>query len=126
MNMQLRCNAVKLNNATWADVEAVLPELKEEGFFTLTIIPRPEAGPDGLEIQAEKGNYRPIMGHVGGGGYRFSDSAARDKEMVDICGYEYDPMGVTQDYDLIVRMVSEFYHTGNVSPELWTPQTKKS
>ena len=123
MKMDLLSNYGRLDDATWADVEAVLPELKEESFFRLTIMPWPETGPRALEVQAENGNYRPVMGHRGGGGYRFSDPAGRGKEMVEICGYDYDPMGVTQDYDLIVRMIKEFYHTGNVSPELWKPQT---
>lgn len=126
MTMRLLSNKGRLDDATWADVEAVLPELKVESFFRLTIMPVPETGPDALEVQAENGNYRPVMANKGGGGYRFSDPAGREKDMVEICGYDYDAMGVTQDYDLIVRMVKEFYHTGNVSPELWVPQPNKS
>ena len=38
--------------------------------------------------------------------------------MVDIGGYSYDPVFVTQDFTLIARMVKEFFETGNVSPDL--------
>ena len=119
MNMRLLCNDTRIKNATWADVEAVLPELKEEAFFRLTILPEPEIGPRSLEVQAENGYYRPLMAGTEGTGNSFYNPADKGGEDVEILGHEYSPVGLTQDYDLIVRMIKEFFHTGNVSSELW-------
>ena len=127
MKIRLYCNKVKLDDATWADVEAVLPELKKEAFFALTIMPEPETGPDELEIQSADGNYMPAMGTVGGHLYSFHNPAVSGAERVEIGGYECGPTSVTQDYDFIVRMIKEFYHTGNVPEEWWEePQPTKS
>ena len=122
MNIRMLSNMGVVKNATWADIEKVLPELKIESAFKLSIEPEPEIGPETLYIESENGYYRPIMVNADGGGYRFSDPSASGKEDIEILGDYYDPMGVTQDYDLIVRMIKEFYHTGNVPEELWTPQ----
>ena len=119
MKMELLCNDVNLDEATWADVEAVLPELREEAYFRLTILPEPEIGPLGLEVLAENGYYRPLMPGTEGTGRSFYNPAAKGGERIEILGDEYNPVGMTQDYDLIVRMIKEFFHTGNVSSELW-------
>ena len=127
MKIRLYCNKVKVDDATWADVEAVLPELKKEAFFALTIMPEPETGPRELEVQSADGNYMPVMGIKGGHLYDFNNPAVKETALVEICGYDYDPTSVTQDYDLIVRMIKEFYHTGNVPEEWWdAPQPTKN
>ena len=119
MSMRLHCNETIKQEATWADVEAVLPELKEEAYFRLMILPKPEIGPRSLEVQAENGNYLPLMPGTEGTGRSFYNPAAKGGEDVEILGNEYSPVRMTQDYDLIVRMIKEFFHTGNVSTELW-------
>jgi len=119
MNMELFCNERTVENATWADVEVVLPELKEEAFFQLSIEPAPESGPGSLTIQSEGGHYLPTMLVRGGGGIReFVNPDGVGKDEVSIGGYMWDPTAVTQDFDLILRMVKEFYETGDVSKEL--------
>ena len=125
MNMKLRCSGIKLKAATWDDIESVMPKLKKNTTFVLTVDPKPESGPRELYIEAENGNYRPIMMNVGGTGKSYYDPSVRGTGMIEIGGYDYDPIGITQDYDLIVRIIREFFHTGNVSPELWKPQPKK-
>jgi len=108
-----------VENATWADVEAVLPVLKEEAFFRLSIVPEPESGPALLEIQSEGGHYLPgmlVIGKPGGRNFYNPDDAGKDE--VSVGGYMWDPVSVTQDFDLILRMVKEFYETGDVSQEL--------
>jgi len=121
--MELACygkdeSDTKVDNATWADVEAVLPELKEEAFFRLSIVPEPESGPALLEIQSEGGHYLPGMLVSGEpGGREFVNPDGVGKDMVSIGGYMWDPTTVTQDFDLILRMVKEFYETGDVSQE---------
>ncbi|CAK7065980.1 MAG: hypothetical protein DELT_03120 [Desulfovibrio sp.] len=119
MNMRLSCNDTRIENATWPDVEAALPELKEEAFFRLSIIPKPKIGPSFLEIESEGGHYMPSMLIIGQPEDRlFVNLEARDKPDVSIGGYTYDAMAVTQDFDLIVRMITEFYETGDVSKDL--------
>ena len=122
--MRLFCNGSRIENATWNDVEAVLPNLKGDTTFILNIRPKPESGPDELFIQAENGNYMATMMNVDATGESYNDPSALGKELIEIGGHDYDPSGVTQDYDLIVRIIKEFFHTGNVSPELWRPQPK--
>jgi hypothetical protein len=119
MNIRLSCNEKRIENATWTDVEAVLPELKEEGSFRLMIMPWPESGPAFLDVESEGGYYMPSMLVIGElGGRAFVNPEGRDKEDVSIGGYMNDAMSVTQDFDLIIRMVKEFHETGDVSREL--------
>ena len=119
MNMELRWNGKKVENATWADVEAVLPELKEEGSFRLTIWPQHKTGTSLLDVQSENGNYMPSMLVAGERGVRvFVNPEGRDKDYVSIGGYQNDAMALTQDFDLVVRMIKEFYDTGDVSKDL--------
>ena len=122
--MRLFCNGSRIENATWNDVEAALPNLKKEADLVLTIRPEPESGPRKLAIQSENGNYMATMMNVDETGKSYNDPSASGKERIEIGGYDYDPSGVTQDYDLIVRIIKEFFHTRNVSPELWRPQPK--
>ncbi len=120
MNIELFYNGIKIENAAWADIETALMVLKEEAFFDLSIRPEPEAGPIRLVVESEKGNYMPSM-LVGGRPSEVKvlvNEDGRDKEDVPIGGYDVDAMAVTQDFDLIIRMVKEFYETGNVSPDL--------
>ena len=122
----LLCAAVEKENPTWAEVEAVLPLLKEKALFRFTIRHHPESGrytkEAWLEIQSDSGNYRPILTYADGTGRTFSDPAAEGKELVNILGHTCNPVNVTRDYDLIVRMIKEFYHTSNVPATWWTPQ----
>ena len=119
MKIRLSCNGKRIESSTWADVEAVLPELKEEAFCRLSIMPEPETGPVCLSVESEDGNYLPTMLITGEGYVRgFVNQSGRDKENVSIGGYNYDAMSVTQDFDLIVRMIKEFYETGDVSKDL--------
>ena len=119
MNIELFCNGKKIENASWKDVEAVLPELEDEADFGLSIMPWPKTGPASLSVESEDGNYLPTMLITGEGYVRgFVNQSGRDKEDVSIGGYNYDAMSVTQDFDLIVRMIKEFYETGDVSKDL--------
>ena len=119
MHMRLHCNGKVIKNATWSDIEAVLPELRGEAFFVLSIRPVPESGPRALEVQSENGNYLPFLGLADvRGGRAFVNPDGRGKDDVSVGGYEYTAMAVTQDFDLIVRMIKEFYETGDVSKDL--------
>lgn len=119
MAIELFCNGQAIENTTWSDVENALPELKKEAFFRLSIMPEPETGPILLEVESEDGNYMPnmlIADQRGGRG--FVNPEGRGKEDVSIGGYQYTAMAVTQDFDLIVRIIREFYETGDVSKDL--------
>ena len=118
MNIELSCNGNVSGNVTWNEVENALSELKKEAFFRLSIMPWPKTGPVFLEIESEDGNYMPSMLVRGGINKVFVNEDGRDKEDVTIGGYDVDAMAVTQDFDLIVRMIKEFYETGDISPEL--------
>ena len=62
MDVELYCNKKTIKHATWTDVQAALEEVRDgEADFTLDIIPRPENGPIGLQVQSEDGNYMPTM-----------------------------------------------------------------
>ena len=126
MSMELSCDGRRTDNATWADVEAVLPELKGETFFRLTILPRPEVGPRELEIQAANGNYMVAMAGSRGTGGSLHNPGAKGGEHIEMLGYDYPPEEVTQDYDHIVRMIREFFHTGDIPDELFTIQPENN
>ena len=126
MRMELYCNNTSLDDATWADIEAVLPELKEEAYFHLTIMPEPEVGPVRLEVQGQNGNYIAVMPGSKGTGGSLYNPGAKGGEWIEMLGYEYAPEEVTQDYDRIVSIIREFFHTGNVPDELFTVQPEKN
>ena len=118
MNIRLSCNGKRIENAAWADIEAVLSELKEEADFSLTITPWPEKGAIKLAVESENGHYKPALLVNEGSARVFVNPEGRDKKDVPIGGYDCDAMSVTQDFALIVRMIKEFYETGDVSPDL--------
>lgn len=118
MDMELYCNGKTIENSTWDNIESVFEELKVEADFALTKMLWPETGPIRLTVQSEDGNYMPMMGVVETPPRVFVNEDGREKEDVIIGGYDVDAMAVTQDFDLIVRMIKEFYETGDISPEL--------
>ena len=119
MDMRLHCNGKIIKRATWDDVQAALDEIRDgEVFFTLDIMPSPENGPSGLEVQSEDGNYMPVIGMASGYPRDYYNVPVAGGEMIDILGYSYDPGSITRDYERIVSIVKEFFETGDVSPEL--------
>ncbi len=124
MQMRMYYNGINIKDATWHDVEAVLPKLKvdEDAWFSLDIVPCPQKGPRSLTVEANEGNYMPLMGtevtevdsYVRG----LRNYENEPQGMVSIGGYQYTAMSVTRDFDLITRIITEFYHTGDVSRDL--------
>ena len=118
MNIRLSYDGTITNNPIWSDVEKALEILKDEADMFLRIVPEPEKGPSSLQVQSENGYYLPVLSTADEGVREYINLEAEGEEPIEIQGYIYDAMTVTQDYDLIVRMVKEFYETGDVSRDL--------
>ena len=119
MYINLFCNGKNIYKAKYSDIETALAILKkEEADIFLDIDPEPKKGPRSFQIQGENGYFLPVISEVGGILREYNNLEGEGKDPVEIGGYDYDAMMVTQDYDLIVRMVKEFYETGDVSRDL--------
>ena len=119
MIINLHCNGKNIYKAKYSDIEVALTVLKnEEADISLDIDPEPQKGPCGIQVQGENGYFLPVILDADGELREYVNLEGEGKEPVEIGGYDYDAMMVTQDYDLIVRMVKEFYETGDVSREL--------
>ena len=107
-----------IDGASWDDVRTGLNKIEnEEATFRLMIYPEPESGPVSLGIQAEDGYYLMTL-LLAVGGTREYDAPPETDDMVSILGYEYDPAMVTKDYELVCRVVKEFFETGDVSKDI--------
>ena len=118
MKIKLYYNSKTVQDATWDDLCNALEALKEEAQVILRPIPVPENGPTRFDIEGENGYFFPGILEADGEIRQYIDLDAVGKDPIEIGGYNYSAMMVTQDYDLIVRMVKEFYETGNVSRDL--------
>jgi len=104
------------NYPLWNDIQIKLDALRN-GYGTLTLdINDNDEGPQMLQIRAEAGNYLLMLGEIINDYYEvrsFFDEK-RNNERINILGDYWPVNKITTDFSFVTKVISEFFHTGDV------------
>lgn len=104
----------------WDDVWLKLRSLQNyAGSIRLEITDAPDVAPFSMSVAADHGNYLVTLLETTEDDTEvrsYSNPTAK-AEMVEILGNDWDARHLTGDFELVCRMVEEFYRTGDVSTQ---------
>ncbi|WP_157659365.1 DUF6911 family protein [Burkholderia ubonensis] len=106
------------NNPTWVDVESALVDAwKKSGTVTLDITRGPEVGPQSLQVQSENGRSIITLGVDTGLDYivRSYVGGENSANQVEILGDLWSSGSICVDFNVVVKIFSEFLEAGDVS-----------
>ncbi|MGL5828716.1 MAG: DUF6911 family protein [Angustibacter sp.] len=110
------------SDAKWNDALNVLKEAiaKEYGTVQLDLISAPEAGPQNLQLQTEKGHYLVFLTEDDDedSSVRTHTNCTSESKEVPILGNLWSLAFISIDSEIIIRIFYEVFHTGNVSRDL--------
>lgn len=120
--MELFFDGVVTSDVAWEKVQSALEKLKQENsVLYLEVEVMPKSGPWRLDIRSSDDGYYSIMlAEVDRQGPRIYRNPKTVGKIVEIGGYDIIDDSLTQDFELVKRVVKEFFETGDVSKDiLW-------
>ena len=119
--LRVRFGEKFIDNPTWSQTRELLEELNGGfGQFDLEWYEAHKSGGmeslTGIFVEGGDGWYRPDLSFdtKDGPQIRAYKNPKADDSWVELAGYEYPLEVVTDDFNLIIKMVGEFYESGTV------------
>ncbi|MBN7121986.1 hypothetical protein BSU01_09710 [Erwinia billingiae] len=121
MSWTLDGNGGNKQISSWGDILIQLEQLQgKEGSLTLDMLTSVDKAAEMLQVRTESGYYLMTLGEIFEEEYQvrtYWDHSKPDVEKV-ILGERWPERQLTQDFNLIIMILKEFFDTGNVSTDL--------
>ena len=102
----------------WEDVWQYLVNLRENaGTVRIHLVDAPDSGPISIQLRSENKIYLVTLleANEEGTDVREYNNPTAHAEMIDILGDCWDARQLTNDFDLVVILLKQFFETGDVS-----------